>query len=169
MFEQVHNRIKFLLSDSTIRERLVKLFRNYFQPYLKLKVSRLETKCFTVWNEVFHTEKRIVSSLETIFETNRHRWRDGEVIALHPQTPYSSERQRKGERGDGKMENKYPVGKFIRCCNDSVLYRNEYYFISSLLLFLIINSYRMLYLKNLPPRKLSFPYLYTLPQSCVVA
>ena len=67
------------------------------------------------------------------------------------------------------MKNKYPVGKFIRCCNDSVLYRNEYYFISSLLLFLIINSYRMLYLKNLPPRKLSFPYLYTLPQSCVVA
>ena len=125
--------------------------------------------CFTSWNEVFHTEKRIVSSLETIFETNRHRWRDGEVIALHPQTPYSSERQRKGERGDGKMENKYPVGKFIRYCNDSVLYRNEYYFISSLLLFLIINSYRMLYLKNLPPRKLSFPYLYTLPQSCVVA
>ena len=75
----------------------------------------------------------------------------------------------KGERGDGKMKNKYPVGKFIRCCNDSVLYRNEYYFISSLLLFLIINSYRMLYLKNLPPRKLSFPYLYTLPQYCVVA
>ena len=38
------------------------------------------------------------------------------------------------------MKNKYPVEKFIRCCNDSVLYRNEYYFISSLLLFLIINS-----------------------------
>ena len=132
-------------------------------------VSSLETKCFKQGNEVFHTEKRIVSSLETIFETNRHRWRDGEVVALHPQTLYSSKRQRKGERGDGKMKNKYPVGKFIRCCNDSVLYRNEYYFISSLLLFLIINSYRMLYLKNLPPRKLSFPYLYTLPQSCVVA
>jgi len=36
---------------------------------LKLKVSRLETKCFKVRNKVFHTEKRSVSRIETIFET----------------------------------------------------------------------------------------------------
>ena len=46
---------------------------------------------------MFHTEKRIVSSLETILETNRYWWRDGEIVTLHPQTPYSSKRQRKGE------------------------------------------------------------------------
>lgn len=31
-----------------------------------------ETKCFKQGNKVFHTEKRIVSSLETILETNRY-------------------------------------------------------------------------------------------------
>ena len=83
---------------------------------MKLKVSRRETKCFMLWNEVFHTEKRIVSSSETIFETNRCRWRGGELVALHPQTLYSSKIQRKGERGRGKIENKYPVANFIRFC-----------------------------------------------------
>ena len=62
--------------------------------------------------------KRIVSSLETIFETNRYRRRDGEVVTLHPQTPYSSKRQRKGERGSGKIENKYPMRKSILFCNN---------------------------------------------------
>ena len=79
-----------------------------------------------LWNEVFHTEKRIVSSSETIFETNRHRWRGGEVVTLHPQTPYSSKRQRKGERRNRKIENKYPVEKFNRFCNDSESYKNEW-------------------------------------------
>lgn len=82
-----------------------------------------------LWNEVFHTEKRIVSSSETIFETNRHRWRGGEVVTLHPQTPYSSKRQRKGERRNRKIENKYPVEKFNRFCNDSESYKNEWQFI----------------------------------------
>ena len=69
--------------------------------------------------------KRIVSSLKTIFETNRYRRRDGEVVTLHPQTPYSSKRQRKGERRNRKIENKYPVEKFNRFCNDSESYKNE--------------------------------------------
>ena len=64
--------------------------------------------------------KRIVSSLETIFETNRYRRRDGEVVTLHPQTPYSSERQRKDEGRHGKMENKYPIREFIQFCCDSI-------------------------------------------------
>jgi len=51
---------------------------------LKHFVSLLETKCFKQGNEVFRTEKRIVSSLETILETNRYWWRDSEVVALHP-------------------------------------------------------------------------------------
>ena len=72
---------------------------------------------------MFHAEKRIVSSLETIFETNRYRRRDGEVVILHPQIPYSSERQRKDEGGHGKMENKYPIREFIRFCCDSIPHR----------------------------------------------
>ena len=48
--------------------------------------------------------KRIVSSLKTIFETNRYRRRDGEVVTLHPQIPCLSERQRKDEGGHGKWK-----------------------------------------------------------------
>ena len=50
---------------------------------------------------------------------------DGEIVTLHPQTPYSSKRQRKGERRNRKIENKYPVEKFNRFCNDSESYKNE--------------------------------------------
>ena len=39
---------------------------------------------------------------------------------LHPQIPYSSERQRKDEGGHGKMENKYPIREFIQFCCDSI-------------------------------------------------
>ena len=64
--------------------------------------------------------KRIVSSLKTIFETNRYRRRDGEVVTLHPQIPCLSERQRKGERKHRKIENKYPIREFIQFCCDSI-------------------------------------------------
>ena len=40
------------------------------------------------------------------------------MVALHPQTLYSSKRQRKGERGVEKVGNKYPVGKIIRFCTE---------------------------------------------------
>ena len=69
---------------------------------------------------MFHAEKRIVSSLETIFETNRYRRRDGEVVTLHPQTPYSSKKQIKGKRGDEKMKNKLSFNPFLHR-NESIL------------------------------------------------
>lgn len=72
---------------------------------------------------MFQGLKRIVSSLKTIFETNRYRRRDGEVVTLHPQIPCLSERQRKDEGGHGKMENKYPIREFIRFCCDSIPHR----------------------------------------------
>ncbi len=37
--------------------------------YKKYVLSYSETKCFKVRNKVFHTEKRSVSRIETIFET----------------------------------------------------------------------------------------------------
>ena len=72
---------------------------------------------------MFFGEKRIVASLKTIFEANRYRRRDGEVVTLHPQIPCLSERQRKDEGGHGKMENKYPIREFIRFCCDSIPHR----------------------------------------------
>lgn len=70
-----------------------------------------ETKSFTPWNKVFLLMKQSVSHRETkcfkdwnyFWNLIAYRWRGGEVVALHPQTPYSSKRQRKGERGDEKM------------------------------------------------------------------
>ena len=47
--------------------------------------------------------KRIVSSLKTIFETNRYRRRDGEVVTLHPQIPCLSAIQKKS-KGAGRIE-----------------------------------------------------------------
>ena len=47
--------------------------------------------------------KRIVSSLETIFETNRYRRREGEGAAIHLQTPCLSAIQKKSE-GAGRIE-----------------------------------------------------------------